>query len=542
MPITRRRFLEAGALAAAATALPRPLLAQIGRDPEPLPPIEDPRLKALAARALDAARAAGASYADVRLTHTRERLFFALFTHDGESLEVGVRALVDGYWGFASGPVWSPDELARLGREAVHQAKVNALGKPRVVDLPPVPVVANGHWDMPVAIDPFEISPLEVQDFLGSLGSYSARLPGVHQVNGATASATAQEKAFASTEGSYCTQRSWQMSGDFSVVLELEKPQKRAAFGLDCLTPAGMGWELFAAERIPRVRDHSLYEEIRRGVEETKADMLLPVKPVDVGRYDTVLDALSMASLVDGTLGRATELDRALGYEANAGGTSYLNDPLGMVGTYRAGAPSLTLTAERAEPGAAATVRWDDEGVAPDAFTLVKDGVLTDFQTTRESAGWMKDSYAKRGLPFRSHGCAGASTAIETPLQQAPNLTLAAGREAHDFESLVSGITTGMAIKGAGVDMDFQHSSGLGAGQVFEVKNGKRVAVIASAGFLFRSTELWKALHTVGGEASLRRYGMRTAKGEPAEYCYHSVTAAPAVVKELTLIDPLRKA
>jgi len=83
--------------------------------------------------ALDTARSAGASYADVRLSHTRERRTSMADTGDDESMEVGVRALVDGYWGFASGAVWSPDEMARLGREAVHQAKVNALGKPRVV-------------------------------------------------------------------------------------------------------------------------------------------------------------------------------------------------------------------------------------------------------------------------------------------------------------------------------------------------------------------------------------------------------------------------
>jgi hypothetical protein len=90
--------------------------------------------------------------------------------------------------------------------------------------------------------------------------------------------------------------------------------------------------------------------------------------------------------------------------------------------------------------------------------------------------------------------------------------------------------------------MDFQHASGLGRGRVYEIKQGKRVATIASAGFLFRATELWKALDAMGGESSLRRFGMQTMKGEPAGQCFHSVTAAPAVVKALTLIDPLRKA
>ncbi len=541
MTLTRRTLLKAGAVAAAAAAIPRPLLAQLGRKAEPIPPIEDPRLKALAGRALDSARAAGAAYADVRLTHTRDRMFTPLFTHDDESMEVGVRALVDGYWGFASGPVWSPDEMARLGREAVRQAKTNALGKPRVVALAPAPVVPSGSWVMPVQRDPFEISPFEIQDFLQSMDIYLRRTPNAQsKLNSATA--TLQLKAFASTAGSYITQSCYLTRGVFIAAMQLEKNKPEATFSLDCLTAAGMGWELYVADRIPHVREHSVQEEIRRNVDELREELMMPVKPVNVGRYDAVLDARSMANLVDQTFGRATELDRALGYEANAGGTSYLDDPFGMLGSYQAGAPLVTLTANRSEPGGAATVQWDDEGVAPDEFALVQKGVLSDFQTTRESAGWLKDVYAKRGMPERSHGCASAPSAVFAPMQHSPNLVLAPGRDAKDFDALVSGMTEGIAIKGADLDMDFQHSSGVGLGRVFKIKGGKLVARIESAGILFRATELWKALQTVARDASARRFGMMTAKGEPAERCYHSVTAAPAVVKELTLIDPLRKA
>src|SRR5581483_4664613 len=263
MSVNRRTFLRSGSAAATALAiLPSRLRAQFGARPEPIASIQDPRLEDLTARALDAARAAGAVYADVRLSVTRVRRFLIDRVDDGEAMGVGVRALVDGYWGFASGPVWSPDEMARLGREAAHQAKVNALGKPRMTELAPVAAV-SGRWDMPVAIDPFAISPLEVQDFLSSLSIYCRRIPNLF-VQGNYAIATTQEKAFASTVGSYCTQRCWRTEGVFGVILTLpERHDKKGGFGLDCLSPAGMGWELYTADRIPRVREHSLYEEIR---------------------------------------------------------------------------------------------------------------------------------------------------------------------------------------------------------------------------------------------------------------------------------------
>jgi TldD protein len=544
MSITRRTLLHSGlkigAAAAAVSALPRPLLAQLGRTLEPLPPIEDPSLKSLTARAIDAARGAGASYADVRLTHDRVRTF-GINSHidDFESMLVGVRALVNGYWGFASGPVWTPDEMARLAREAVHQAKTNALGKPRAVDLAPAPVVADGHWEMPVAIDPFETSPFEINDFLESLSIYLARTPNARLLTN-TAGAVVQERAFASTAGSYCTQRCHRMEGAFQFERQLEHGQ-RGGIGLDCLTPAGMGWELYAVNRIPRVRDHTMYEEIDRALEELKEDLLMPVKPVEVGRYPVVFDPLTVANIVDETLGRATELDRALGYEEKASGTSYLNDPSTMLGSYQAGASTLNVTAERAEPGAVGTVKWDDEGVVPDAFTLVKNGVLTDFQTTRESARWLEAAYTKHGLAVHSHGCAGAPSAVYAQLQHTPNLSLAPGRDGKDFGTLVSGMERGIAVKSGQVDLDFQHSSGLGTGRLYEVKQGKRVARLVG-GFLFRATDLWKSIQALGGEEGLRRYGIKTAKGEPAQEYHHSVTAPAAMVKDLTIIDPLRKA
>jgi TldD protein len=358
-----------------------------------------------------------------------------------------------------------------------------------------------------------------------------------------SAMGTVQEKAFASTAGSYCTQRAYLTQGDLQLAIDMQKQHRSMAqITLDCVSPAGLGWELYVADSIPRVRTHSLREELLQRMEEARADAMLPVKALEVGRFDAVLDSLSMANIVDGTIGHATELDRALGYEANAGGTSYLNDPFDMLGSFRAGGPLLTVTANRSEPGGAATMKWDDEGVAPDDFALVKDGLLVDFQTTRESAGWLKDTYAKTGKPLRSHGCANAPSAVEVPMQHLPNIALAPGRDTGDFDALVSGMADGIAIKHASPEMDFQAGSGLGLGSVFEVKRGKCVAKYPSAGFLFRSTDFWKSLVSMSGDAELRRYGVSAQKGEPPQTCYHSVTAAPAVVKELTLIDPLRKA
>ena len=518
---------------AALAVLPRPLMAQLGPRPEPVPPIEDPRLKALALRAVEAARAAGASYADVRLSHTRDRGVGSsiLEIGDAESMVVGARALVNGYWGFASSPVWSPDELARLGREAVHQAKANAIGQARTVELAPAQVIADGHWIMPVEIDPFETSPFEIVDYQAGLSNFVGQQDGFE--GGGSCTFFVQEKAFASSEGSYCTQRLYRSEGRFAINFKRGRlPGVRGM--LDRLTPAGVGWELYKGQ--------PLRDFILQLMAELEEDAKLPFKPVEVGRYDTVCDAASVATLADQTLGRATELDRALGFEANATGTSYLNAPLAMLDSFEAGAPTMTLTAERSEKGGAATTKWDDEGVAPDDFTLVKGGVLADFQTMREGARWLEAPYAKRGSPVRSHGCAAAPSALEAPLTHTPNLALEPGGRKLDFDAAIAEVGKGIAVRQMGVDMDFQSSSGLGSGRVYEVRGGKRVARLDGAGFLFRSTDLWKGLKVLGDAASLRRFGYSAGKGEPEQRTYHSVTAPPAVFQELTLIDVMRKA
>ena len=352
-----------------------PLLVRLGSSPEPIPPIQDPRLKALADVALDAARTSGARYTDVRLTHTRKRVFDGDFGLNSEAMAVGVRAMVAGYWGFASGPAWSREEMARLGSEAVHQAKANTVDGPREVTLAPVQSVPNGHWVMP-ARDPFEVSPFEISDFLKGLQIFGEEQPNV--LVHPKAVFVTQGKLLATSEGSYCSQQLYRSWGSYRITVVDPKSDERAQRDLLCLSPAGLGWELWTAPNIPQVREHGIREEILQVIQLMKADLKLPVKPVEVGRYDTIFDAASIQNIAAQSLGQATQLDRALGFEANESGTSYLNDPTRMVGTYAAGSQLLTFTGSRSVPGGAATVRWDDEGVPPDECTLVKDGVLQD--------------------------------------------------------------------------------------------------------------------------------------------------------------------
>ena len=533
MFLSRRHFVQRGAVLAAATSVPSSLRAALRSRSDAIPSLEDPAIKVLCDASIDAARVAGASYADVRLDHT---YWYRIGTGPGEeeSMGFGVRVLVDGYWGFAGGAVWTVDEAARLVRAAIRNARANSSGKARFTELAPLGGAhqgLTGHWTTPIVDDPFEISQEETEDFLEGIRTFIERIPGVLPVN-ISATFMKQDKTFASTAGHYVTQRLYQSSGVFA--FEVRANGRAITTSLDTTTPAGAGFEY--------LRGQPLRDQILKAVEDTRADLALPYQPVDVGRYEVVLDANTVTALLSETIGVATELDRALGYEANAGGTSYIVDPLEMVGTFKIGSPEVTITGNRTEPTGAATVRWDDEGVVPREFTLVNNGILADMQTDREGASALRAIYDRAGTPVGSHGCAFAPHSIVAPLTHTANLQLRAGEGDRTFESLIGDVKKGIAFARGAADMDFQQVTGMVTGMAYELRNGKRTAVVGGAGLNFRTPELWNSVATVGGSSSCKRIGIQTFKGQPMRIGVHSVTAPPMALKELAVIDISRKA
>lgn len=533
MSVTRRTLIHNSVALATAVALPLPLTAALRYRPDVIPPIEDPDVKHLAETSLGSARDAGARYADARITHTHCRRRGTPPAEE-ESMTFGVRVLVDGYWGFSASPVWTRDEAARLGRAAVRQARANALGQVRDVTLAPIesnPADTSNHWTMPIKDDPFEMSWDEVNDFFGATSSFISRIPGASP-SGSTFVFYKQDRAFASTEGQYYTQRLYRTEAAIGLKVQANRQEVRTA--LNTMTPAGLGFE--------HIRGQPVRDQILALVEEVKTDSALPFKPLDVGRYSVVLDAQSVAYLMNGSIGLATELDRALGFEANAGGTSYIVDPLTMLGSMKIGSPIVRVTGNRSEPGGVATVRWDDEGVQPKSFTLIEKGILSGMQTNREGASWLREYYAAQQMPVTSYGCSYAPEAIHAQTIHCANLQIEPSAEANSFDSLIAGLDKGIAFKRTKFDMDFQQITGMGMGNAYEINKGKRVARLPRAGIMFRTPEIWNTAIGLGDAKNTQRFGIESIKGEPRQISYHSVTSVPMAFKDLTVVDVARKA
>jgi TldD protein len=528
--LPRREFVRTTTGAALAMAVaPRAWRRRLGGDPLGPMVLRDPRVKALAMQALDAARSAGAQYADVRLTYTINsnggiQFIYVPDTDDPwETLGVGVRALVDGCWGWASRPDLSVDAGVWAGREAVRLAKASAVGGlTHRVEWGTVPPVPNGEWTTPIDIDPFEIALDELFDWRDGWMSHADDL-GVSGT--AKFDFQKQERVFASTEGSYITQTLYQLGHEFKITYR----------GRDSILRNGevaAGWEY-----IVKVPWDDLIRQEKERIDAAIAHPL-PVKSFEIGSYDVAFSADTMAQLLGYTLGSATQLDVALGYQVAAGVSSYLGpDPLTFLGTAVA-SPLVTVTADRSRPQGMATVKWDEEGVVPEDFTLIKDGVLVDYQTTREQAAWLAPWYARQGQAIRSHGCAAAPDAGYMAMQHMPNLTLHPGQADLSLEDLVAGMDTGLVMETPESSVDWQSRNGTikakgqphGMLAVWEVRRGKRVAQYEFGEYRtvayprspkskpwpwvrFSTSVFWKNVVALGGPKSVVQGGGSSAKG-----------------------------
>src|SRR5215212_9533895 len=118
-------------------------------------------MRDLTDRALDAATAAGASYADIRIERLERQVVSVKNGRpDGlvedESVGFGIRVLVNGAWGFASSSRVEPREIERIARQAVQIARASALVLSEPVELGE-PIRSVASYATPVQTDPFTV-------------------------------------------------------------------------------------------------------------------------------------------------------------------------------------------------------------------------------------------------------------------------------------------------------------------------------------------------------------------------------------------------
>ena len=301
------------------------------------------------------------------------------------------------------------------------------------------------------------------------------------------------------------------------------------------IAPAGAGYE--------HVIKANLGENSTRWAEEAVAK--LSAKPVEPGRYDLLLHPSNLWLTIHETVAHPTELDRAMGYEANYAGTSFVAPPEKVLGQLKFGSDVMNIVGDRDQPGSLGAVKWDDEGVQPVKFDIIKNGLFVDYQTTREQATMLDWYYKKVGKPVRSYGCSYAQSWSDVQFQRMPNVSLEPGKNDDTWESMIASMDKGIAIVGDGsFSIDQQRYNGQFAGQVFyEVKGGKIVGMLKDVAYQFQTPLFWKSMDRIGGPRSYHLGGaFGDAKGQPGQSNSVSHGCVPAHFTQVNIINTGRRA
>jgi TldD protein len=482
-------------------------------------------MRELASAALSAAADLGAEHADFRLERVRSATVALRdgeldSSSDSEDSGLAVRVVHDGAWGFAAGIVRTVDAAVALARRAVDTAKVSRVLSTDPVVLAPEPAYGEVSW-----VSAYELSPFDVPDAerIGRLTELSQRLLAADGVDHVDAHVMqVQENAFyADLAGTVTTQQRVRINPSFTAV-NVDRSAGAFSSMRTLAPPAGRGWEYltgtgwdFDAEiaELPGL----LFEHVK-------------APSVEPGPYDLVIDPSNLWLTIHESIGHATELDRALGYEAAYAGTSFAT--LDKLGTLKYGSPVMNVRGDRTTEHGLATIGWDDEGVAGQEFDLVRDGILVGYQLNRQMA-------QAKGFG-RSNGCAFADSTGHIPLQRMPNVSLLPGPEDTSTEELISRVERGIFIKGdRSWSIDMQRFNFQFTGQQFhKIENGRLVGQLRDVAYQATTTDFWGAMEAVGGPRTYVLGGaFNCGKGQPGQVAAVSHGCPSALFRGINVLN-----
>src|SRR3954453_15025973 len=373
----------------------------------------DPSFTALPYRRMaEAARARAqdfhVSHADVRFERVR---YQDIRVRDGglqgasdyQDLGFAVRVVLNGAWGFASGVVLTPEAAIGLTETAVRTAQVAAAMTTEPVALAPEPVYDDVTWVSGYEIDPLSVPLDEKVDLLADWSRRLYDAPGVSHSSGVLRQVV-ENKFYADLEGTTTTQQRVRVLPEFEAY-GVDDASGRFDSMRTLAPPVGRGWEYLTGNH------HDWAAEL------DELPVLLGEKlaapTVGAGSYDLGLHPPHLWLPIPESIGHATELDRALGYEANYAGTSFAT--YDKLGTLQYGSPVMPVPGDRTVDPGLATIGYDDEGVQTQSWDIVSEGVLVGYQLDR-AMGLMKPELNARDGRGRSNGCAYADSPAHIPI------------------------------------------------------------------------------------------------------------------------------
>ncbi len=485
-------------------------------------PLTVSQKKQLADVALNIAKGAGASYADVRIgrylnqfINTRETRVQGI--QSTESFGVGVRVIAKGTWGFASTNDVSADGIKKVTERAIAIAKANSKFQIEPVRLASVQGYGEVSWNTPILKNALAVPVSEKVELLLSANAAAQKAganfasSNLFQVN--------EQKYFASTDGSYIDQDIHRIWPTFTVnVIDRASGKFKSRDAMSA--PMGMGYEYLvpkAEDKLPTPAGMVLYRNSYDMIEDAttaarQAKEMISAKSVEPGKYDLVLEPNHLGLTIHESVGHPLELDRILGYEANYAGTSFASIEKLKSGTFNYGSKQVTIFADKTQPGSLGAVGYDDEGVKCKKWDLIKEGTLVNFEAIRDQVHMLGQN--------ESHGCAYAQSWSDVQFQRMPNVSLSPGKDPYSIDQMIKDVEKGIYIAGRGsYSIDQQRYNFQFGGTVFyEIKNGQIVGLLNDVAYQSNTQEFWNSCVKICDERDYRLFGsFFDGKGQPSQ-------------------------
>ncbi|MEJ1222385.1 TldD/PmbA family protein [Sediminicola sp. 1XM1-17] len=519
----RRNFVQLSGLGAGALLVPNLMMGNNILAEALLEPGMDTIVKKrMADVALNTARSLGATYADARIGRYLNQYVFTREDKvqnvvNTESFGIGIRVITNGTWGFASTNNVTEDGIKKATQQAVAIAKANSKFQKEPVILAPEAGYGDVSWKTPIKKDFKEVPISEKVDLLLSANA-AALNNGANFVNSALFMVN-EQKYFASTEGSYIDQdvhRIWPTFGVTAVDQAAGKFKTRDALS----SPMGMGYEYMdglASEKLVGGAGLTLYRNSYDMIEDAtaaakQAKEMLTAKSVDPGKYDLVLEPNHLGLTIHESVGHPTELDRVLGYEANYAGTSFATIDKWKSGNFKYGSDIVNIVADKTQVGSLGAVGYDDEGVKCKEWDIIRNGVLVNYQATRDQVKMIDQN--------ESHGCCYAQSWNDVQFQRMPNISLEAGKEPYSVSEMIKDVEKGIYIAGRGsYSIDQQRYNFQFGGTVFyEIKEGKIVGMLNDVAYQSNTQEFWNSCAKICDKDDYRMFGsFFDGKGQPSQ-------------------------
>jgi TldD protein len=403
---------------------------------------------------------------------------------DSEDVGFAVRVVLNGAWGFASGVGLGQTSAIQITETAIRTAQVAAAMTSRPIELAPEPTYHDVDWVSAYEIDPLSVPLTDKVDLLSDWTQKLLAADVVQHASG-TLQQVVENKFYADLSGTMTTQQRVRLQ---PTVEAYGNDEKTGVFDSmrTIAPPVGRGWEYLVGDG---------YDW---GTELAELPDLLAEKlaapSVEAGRYDLVIHPSNLWLTIHESIGHATELDRALGYEANYAGTSFAT--IDKLNTLQYGSPVMNVTGDRTQPNGLATIGYDDEGVQTQSWDIVRDGVLVGYQLDRSMAHMHPELN-----DGRSNGCAYADSPGHIPIQRMANVSLQPAADGPSTDELIGRVERGIYVVGdKSWSIDMQRYNFQFTGQRFyRIEDGKLAGQLRDVAYQATTTDFWNSMEAVGG-------------------------------------------